>query len=198
MQDDGQLLNALRAGDPDAFAALFNLYSGRMFRLAAGILNDDDLAEGVVQEVFLRLIERLDRFEGRARLGTWLYRAAYNASIDRLRRRRPQQPLADDLDAAEEGEAIMPAILVDWSTAPEELLTSEEARQQINAAIQALPVTLRSVFILREVDGLSTAEAAEALGISEGALKVRLHRARLLLREALSGYFAERLANEGG
>jgi RNA polymerase sigma-70 factor (ECF subfamily) len=193
VQDDRALLEALRRGEQDALAALFEMYSDRMYRLATGILSDDNAAQGVVQDVFLRLIERLESFEGRASLGTWLYRSTYNASIDRLRRRRPMHPIADEIED-DEGADLMPAIFVDWANAPEALIGGHEAQERIAAAIQVLPLGLRTVFILREIDDLSTAEAAAALGINEGAVKVRLHRARLALRETLSEYFSERLA----
>jgi RNA polymerase sigma-70 factor (ECF subfamily) len=182
-----QLLAALRDRDPEAFAFLFDTYSDRVYRLAAGLLADDDEAEGVVQETFLRLFERLDSFEGRSTLGTWLYRVAYNLSMDRLRRRRPTLSLDGD------GEDSLPEVtnLADWRDAPERFLSAEEMSAELGRAIAALPETLRAVFMLREVEGLATDECAQVLGITAGAVKVRLHRARLLLRERLAATFAE-------
>ncbi len=190
MHSDQTLVAALRRRDADAFAALFDLYSDKIFRLAVGLLGDEDEAEGIVQDSFLRLFEKLDQFEGRSQLGTWLYRVAYNASIDRLRQRRPTQPLADEAGNADDS-PFMPAILTDWSQAPEALFDSGETQAQLEVAVGRLPERLRGAFVLREIEGLSTAETAVVLGISEGAVKVRLHRARLLLREELSGYFIE-------
>ena len=190
MNSDQNLLAALRRRDADAFAALFKLYSDKIFRLALGLLGDEDEAEGIVQDSFLRLFEKLDQFEGRSQLGTWLYRVAYNASIDRLRRQRPTQPLADDAQA-DDAAPFMPALLIDWSQAPEALFDSGETQTQLEDAVSRLPERLRSTFILREIEGLSTAETAAVLSITVGAVKVRLHRARLLLREELSGYFGE-------
>lgn len=190
MSSDQNLLAALRRRDADAFAALFELYSDKIFRLALGLLGDEDEAEGIVQDTFLRLFEKLDQFEGRSQLGTWLYRVAYNTSIDRLRQRRPTLALADETEA-EDNAPVMPALLIDWSQAPESLFDSGETQAQLEAAVGHLPHRLRGAFILREIEGLSTTEAAAVLGITEGAVKVRLHRARLLLREELSGYFAE-------
>ncbi|MBN2499500.1 MAG: sigma-70 family RNA polymerase sigma factor [Anaerolineales bacterium] len=192
MTDEQQLLTDLREQDPDAFTALFDTYADRIYRLAISMLESEVEAECVVQDAFTRLFESLDGFEGRSKLGTWLYRVAYNLSIDRLRKRRPDQPLADEADFEDES-GLMPAIFADWGEAPEPVLTSNEAQAELAAAIAALPDSLRSVFILREVEELSTAEAAEVLDISEGAVKVRLHRARLELRERLSGYFSERI-----
>ena len=192
MVSEADLLAALRRREPEAFTTLFEAYSDRLFRLAVGLLNDEDEAESVVQDAFLRLFESLDRFEGRSKLGTWLYRVTYNASIDQLRKRRPVQPLAH-LPEAEDDAPLMPVILTDWTHAPEPVFASAEAQAELERAIADLPERLRSVFILRELEGLSTAEAAEVLGINEGAVKVRLHRARLALRERLSAYFAERI-----
>jgi len=193
---DGQtLITALRQKNPDAFATLFETYSDKIFRLALGLLGNEDEAEGVVQESFLRMFEKLDQFEGRARLGTWLYRVAYNASIDRLRQRRPTTPLVDEAGFDEES-TFAPAILIDWSQAPELLFDSAEAQDELDSCVARLPETLRITFILREIEGLSTAETAEILTLTEGAVKVRLHRGRLQLRECLAGYFAERLLPE--
>lgn len=193
MQNEADLIAALRRRDPDAFALLFESYSDKMFRLALGLLGNEDEAEGIVQESFLRLFEKLDQFEGRAKISTWLYRVAYNASIDHLRKRRPAQPLADEPELDDQT-ALMPAIFLDWSQAPETLFASAEAQAELDECISQLPEKLRSAFILRETEGLSTVESAEILGIKPGTVKVQLHRARLLLRECLTAYFGERLA----
>lgn len=190
MADDRYLLPALKNRDPDAFATLFHRYSDKLYRVAYGILNDETEAESVVQDTFLKLIEHLDRFEARSTLGTWLYRVTYNASLDRVRRQQPHQPLADDF--RDDGE-MMPAIFVDWTHAPDTQLSAVEQNQVLTEAIGQLPPKLQTTFILREIDGLSTAETATVLNISENAVKVQLHRARLRLRELLSAYFAERI-----
>lgn len=192
MPDESHLITALRQKDSTAFAALFETYSDKIFRLAVGLLGDEDEAEGIVQESFLRLFEKLEQFEGRAKLGTWLYRVAYNASVDRLRQRHPHYPLIAEPDEQEDS-PMMPILLTDWSQAPDLLFASTEAGAELEQAIAELPERLRGTFILREVEGLSTAETAEVLGINEGTVKVQLHRARLLLRERLSGYFSERM-----
>jgi RNA polymerase sigma-70 factor (ECF subfamily) len=191
MKDEQALLEAVRRRDPEAFAVLFDAYADKVYRVAVGVLDDEDEAEGVVQDTFLTLFEKIDHFEGRSSLGTWLYRIAYNGSLDRVRKRRPEQALADEPDD-DEG-PFEPLVLADWSDAPEELLTSAEAQAELERAIGLLPQRLRGTFILREIEGLSTAETAEVLGIKPGTVKVQLHRARLLLREHLSGYFSERL-----
>lgn len=174
--------------DGEAVAALFDAWADRIWRLAVGMLGDEAEAEDVVQEVFLKALTRGGGFEGRSSAGTWLYRVAHNACLDRLRKRRRHATEALD------GEAPFPRVLVDWSARADRLLLDGEARAELDAAVAELPETLRAAFLLRDVEELSTAEAAAALGITPSALKVRLHRARLLLRERLSTYFLERSA----
>lgn len=188
MLDENQLLLALRQRDPAAFAQLFEMYSDKVYRLALGLLEDENEAEGVVQDSFMRLLERLHQFEGRSKLGTWLYRVAYNLSIDQLRKRQPTLNL---LDANEDESIPLPAVLTDWREAPETWLASSELSLELDRAIASLPPKLKAVFILREIEGVSTTECAQALAISESAAKVRLHRARLLLRERLAEYVTE-------
>jgi RNA polymerase sigma-70 factor (ECF subfamily) len=193
---EAELLRSLRAGDAEAYRKLVELNSANVYNVALKLLGDEREAEDVLQETFLSAFEALDRFEGRSRLSTWLYRIAYNASLMRLRKRK--QMLTFSLDQPlheEDGDA--PSVsrhLVDWSTLPEELLLTAEAREVMDRAIAELPEALRSTFILRDVQGLSGAETADILGISVQAVKNRLHRARLQLRDRLSSYFSERAA----
>lgn len=187
MPSDQELVSALRRREPAAFETLFETYSDKAYRLAVGLLEDETEAECVVQDTFLRLLERLDQFEGRAQLSTWLYRVAYNLSIDRLRQRRPTVTMADEAD---DDLLPNPTVLVDWEHLPEALLTESEMAVELNAAIAALPEKFRVVFILREIEGLSTAETAVITQLSLSAVKVRLHRARLFLRERLAESFA--------
>ncbi|MEZ4590597.1 MAG: sigma-70 family RNA polymerase sigma factor [Chloroflexota bacterium] len=182
-EESEPLLVALRQRDPAAFAYLFEQYSDKTYRLAASLLKDEVAAEGVVQDTFLRLIERLDQFEGRANLGTWLYRIAYNLSVDRLRRRKPELVWEDE---PEDGRLPLPVHLVDWQQWPEKQLADGEVTRALDEAIAALPEKFRIVFVLREVEGLSTQETADITNLSLSATKVRLHRARLFLREQLS------------
>mgnify|MGYP000865983053 FL=1 len=182
-QDEQLLLAALRQREAQAFATLFELYSDKIYRLALSLLKEEAAAEGVVQDAFLRLIERLDQFEGRSGLGTWLYRIAYNLSVDRLRQRRPEVILDDE---GEDGRLPAPMHVVDWTQWPEQLLSDAEVTAELDKAIAALPEKFRVVFVLREVEGLSTEETAQITGLSLSATKVRLHRARLFLREQLT------------
>lgn len=187
MSDEQALIAALRQRDSAALAEVFATYSDKIYRLAVSLLHDETTADGVVQDTFLSLIEHIHTFEERASLATWLYRVAHNHAQTRLRRQRPQV----DVEAWDGDDLPLPEKLIDWNTLPESLLTSEEAMSQIMAAIGTLNPTLRVVFILRDVEELSTEQTAEALGIQPGAVKVRLHRARLALREQLAGYFEE-------
>lgn len=182
-QDEQLLLAALRQREAQAFATLFELYSDKIYRLALSLLKEEAAAEGVVQDAFLRLIKRLDQFEGRSGLGTWLYRIAYNLSVDRLRQRRPEVILDDE---GEDGRLPAPIHVVDWTQWPEQLLSDAEVTAELDKAIAALPEKFRVVFVLREVEGLSTEETAQITGLSLSATKVRLHRARLFLREQLT------------
>ena len=177
------LLTDLRNREPDAFAYLFEHYSDKIYRLAISMLKQEAAAEGVVQDTFLRLIERLDQFEERSQLGTWLYRIAYNLTVDRLRKRKPELELGDE---PEDGRLTAPVNLVDWQQWPENLLADAEVTAALDEAIAALPEKFRIVFVLREIEGLSTEETAEITSLSLSATKVRLHRARLFLREQLT------------
>lgn len=181
--DPDALLQALRNRTPEAFSYIFEQYSDKIFRLSVSMLKDEAAAEGVVQDSFLRLIERLDQFEGRANLGTWLYRIAYNLSVDRLRKRKPDLVLDDEPG---DGRLPAPVHLADWQQWHEKLLTDAEVTQALDEAIAALPEKFRIVFVLREVEGLTTQETAEITNLSLSATKVRLHRARLFLREHLT------------
>lgn len=188
MSDESALIARLQQRDPAALAELFERYADQIYRLAVSMLRDEQQADGVVQDTFLALIERAPTFEGRSSIGTWLYRVGYNECLMRLRRVRP-----DDIELdAVEPEAL-PTHFLDWGAVPEAIITGAEAADQMEQAIAQLKPDLRAVFTLRDIEGLSTSETAQILGISEGAVKVRLHRARLALRELLATYFEERV-----
>lgn len=188
MPDDRELLAGLQQRDPQTFARFFDTHVDRVYRLALGMLGQPADAEEVVQATFLSAFEAIQRFEPHAQLSTWLYRIAYNHALMALRRRHPEESLPDEQESLP-----LPATFVDWSTLPEERLLSEEVREMLFAAISELPERLRAAFVLRDIEALTTAECAQVQGISESACKVRLHRARLLLRETLSEYFRDSL-----
>ena len=186
-------LAALQAGDKAEFARLVETYSTPIYRLGLKMLADPQEAEDVLQTTFLKAFQHMSEFEGRSSLSTWLYRIAANEALMLLRRRRPESSLEDE---PEDGHVPRPYQFADWSQLPERTLVSAEAKKHLDRAIQALPEKLRVVFLLRDVEGLSIKETGEALNLTETAVKTRLLRARLHLREQLSGYFAERLSEE--
>jgi RNA polymerase sigma-70 factor (ECF subfamily) len=189
MGDDSSLVTRLKQRDRDALAEVFEMYSDRIYQLALSLMHDEQVADGVVQNTFMALIEHIDTFEGRSSLGTWLYRVAYNEVMGRLRRARPEVALDDDSD----DDLAVPEKMIDWQTLPDALLSGSELMHQIDQAVQTLRPGLRAVFVLRDMEELSTEETAQVLGITSGTVKVRLHRARLALREQLAGYFEERV-----
>lgn len=191
---EADLLEGLRVGDPVAQRQFVEHNSANVYNVALALLGDVHEAEDVLQETFLNAFKAIDRFEGRSKLSTWLYRIAHNASLMRLRKRERMTTFSLDqtLGEGSNGKVRESRHLVDWSGVPEDQLLTTEARQVMDLAIAELPETLRSTFVLRDIQGLSGAETAEVLGITVQAVKNRLHRARLRLRDQLSTYFSER------
>jgi RNA polymerase sigma-70 factor (ECF subfamily) len=188
-------LDALRAGDRAEFSRLVEATSAKMYRLAVKMLNDPQDAEDVLQETYLKAYRHLKDFDGRSSLSTWLYRIATNEALMQLRKRRPDIISIDEPVETTEGEQE-PVQIIDWCCLPEDVLLSGETRARLDGAISHLPHNLRIVFLLRDIEDLSTHETAEVLNISEVAVKTRLSRARLRLREELSGYYSERLGGK--
>jgi RNA polymerase sigma-70 factor (ECF subfamily) len=185
-------LKRLQTGDPLAFAQFVEENQSQVYNLSLRMLNDPQEAEDVLQETFLNAYKALPGFEGRSSLSTWLYRIASNASLMRLRKKQPATVSVDEPLILDAGDSV-PRQLVDWSNLPEDELLSNESRLVMDEAVSELPEALRIVFVLRDLEGLSTVETGEVLGLSKGAVKTRLHRARLWLRERMSSYFAERM-----
>lgn len=187
-------LAALKAGDRAEFARLVDATSNHIYRLALKILRDPQDAEDVLQESYIKALRALPEFEGRSSLSTWLYRIAVNEALMLLRKRRvhlvpvEEDPEEDDLQAG--------MVLTDWRFLPEDELLSAESWLRLEQAVDDLPDTLRVVFMLRDMEGLSIRETAEMLGLTETAVKTRLLRARLKLRNQLSVYFGERLTEK--
>ncbi len=194
-QSPGFDVSALQAGDRQEFARLVDAYSAPIYRLALKMLNQVQDAEDVLQETFLKAYRSLPAFENRSSLSTWLYRIAVNEALMVIRKRDPNHVSIDEPVETEEGE-LEPIELVDWRALPEEELLSSEVRQVLDQAIERLPVTLRTVFILRDIEDLSVRETAQTLNLSETAVKTRLMRARLRLRELLSVYFSQRMTEK--
>jgi len=190
MDDDRSLLARLRAGDEEAYAALVRANGPRLLAVARRILGNDEDARDAVQDAFLAAFRHLPRFEGHARLSTWLHRIAVNASLMKLRtrRRKPEQQL----------EPLLPAFLdnghhterfASWQEPADVAIERAEIRNLVRTQIDRLPDTYRIVLLLRDIEGLSTDEAAAALGTTPNAVKIRLHRARQALRALLDPHF---------
>lgn len=186
-------LEALRSGERHEFARLVEAYSPLIYRLAHKILENEQDADDVLQETFIKAFRHVGDFDGRSSIGTWLYRIATNEALMQLRRQK-HVTVSIDETSDQDDEFQAPRQIVDWCCLPEEEMMSVEARRHLEKAVHELPESLRVVFVLRDIEGLSTAEAAQVLNISEMALKTRLSRARLRLRELLSEYYAEKVA----
>ncbi|HQV70700.1 MAG TPA: sigma-70 family RNA polymerase sigma factor [Thermoflexales bacterium] len=184
---EAEMLARIKAGDKAACDVCIETHTPTLYRLALRILGDEAEAQDAVQETFINAFKAIGKFDGRSRLATWLYRIAHNQALMKLRSRRETA----SLDESEDNEESRPELAV-WDESPDALTLEHETTRVIGDAVNALPDTLRNVFILREIEDMSTAQAAQKLGVSEAALKVRLHRARAALRKNLSAYFAER------
>jgi RNA polymerase sigma-70 factor (ECF subfamily) len=188
---DVALVARAREGDVAAFEKLVKQYDRQVFRIAQHITQNREDAEDVVQDAFLKAYEKLDQFQGNSKFYTWLVRIAVNESLMRLRKRRTGKMVSIDEDVTTE-DGSMPRDLADWSPDPEQLYGQSELADILRRTIQGLPPGFRVVFVLRDVEGLSTEETAETLGLSIPAVKSRLLRARLQLRERLSRYFRKK------
>jgi RNA polymerase sigma-70 factor (ECF subfamily) len=185
--DETALVARLRAGDDEAFEELVRTYSPRLLRLARRIVGNDDEARDVLQEALLSAFRHLDRFQGDARLGTWLHRIVVNTALMKLRsrRRRPEEPI----------EPLLPAFLSDghfaerfssWNEGADAALSRTETKALVRGLIDRLPESFRTVLLLRDIEGLDTEETARVLETTPNAVKIRLHRARQALRTLLA------------
>ena len=189
---EAALLEALRAGRDEAFETLVRDHSGRMLSVCRRILRSEEEAKDAVQEAFISAFRAIQSFEGTSQLGTWLHRIAVNASLMRLRskKRRPEESIEDLLPGfKDDGHAAIDP--VDWSPSALQMVESRETREFVRGCIDRLPEMYRTVLLLRDIEELDTAEAAKVLGVSEGVIKVRLHRARHALRRLLAQRFGE-------
>jgi RNA polymerase sigma-70 factor (ECF subfamily) len=191
VETEGFSLEALHTGDPKEFSRLVDAYSSKIYHLALKMLSQQEDAEDVLQETFLKAYRGIKSFDGRSKISTWLFRIATNEALMVIRRKHPEVISIDEPIETEESEQE-PVQIVDWCCLPENELLSEESKEKLDEAVQKLPQRLRVVFILRDINDLSTHETAEVLGLSDTAVKTRLSRARLRLREELSAYFGER------
>jgi RNA polymerase sigma-70 factor (ECF subfamily) len=185
---DVALVERARAGDLSAFDQLVRQYERQVFRIAQHITQNREDAQDVVQDAFFKAYQKLDQFQGNSKFYTWLVRIAVNEALMRLRKRRTAKTVSMDEEVQTE-EGSLPRDFADWSPNPEQQFKQAELKEILQKTIQGLPPGFRTVFTLRDVEGLSTEETAEALNLSVPAVKSRLLRARLQLRERLSRYF---------
>jgi RNA polymerase sigma-70 factor (ECF subfamily) len=187
---EAALLAGLRAGDDDAFETLVRSTSPRLLAVARRIVGNDDDARDVLQDAYLAAFRALDRFAGDAKLSTWLHRIVVNTALMRLRtrRRRPEEPIEPLLPAyLEDGHQVRQP--VEWSDPVDVMMERAEIKAYVRAQIDRLPENYRTVLLLRDIEELNTPETATVMGISENAVKIRLHRARQALRALLDERF---------
>lgn len=186
--DEAALVAAARQGAAEAFTSLVNRYEGRIFRLARHITQNPEDAEDVLQETFLKAYEHLDQFQGNSKFYTWIVRIAVNQALMKLRKRKSDRTVSID-EGIDTGEDTVAREIAAWDENPEERYSREELSNILTSAIDSLAAPYRAVFVLRDLEELSTEETAEALSLSIPAVKSRLLRARLQLRDKLTRYF---------
>jgi RNA polymerase sigma-70 factor (ECF subfamily) len=186
--DETQLVAKAQAGDSAAFSELVSRYQNKIYRLAKHITQNDEDAEDVLQEAFLKAYEHLDGFQGNSKFYTWIVRIAVNEALMKLRKRKTDRsvPLDEPIDT---GEEMVNREIAVWEDNPEQRYSRQEMQQILDEAVESLKPDFRTVFVLRDIEELSTEETAEALNISVPAVKSRLLRARLALREKLTRKF---------
>ncbi len=185
------LISRLRGGDELAFERLVREQGGRLLSVARRFLRDEEEARDAVQECFLSAYRALDRFDEGSRLSTWLHRIVINACLMRLRsrRRKPEDPIEDLLPKFQADGHQINHPTPEWEGSAETLLARSQTRTIVRQAIERLPESYRAVLLLRDIEELSTEETAKSLGVSENAVKIRLHRARQALRGLLEPHF---------
>lgn len=188
---DEELVARARSKDFGAFEQLLDRYEDKIFRLAYRFVRNETEAKEVLQDTFLSIWRKLDTFKGDAQFGSWLYRVAANTALMRLRaqRRHPEISTEELPIGYLDNYGQVPPPGENWAKRPDDELQSDELRRHIQSAVDALPEIYRTVFLLRDVEGLSTEETGEILAISVPTVKTRLHRARIALRDTISGYF---------
>jgi len=186
-EDESALVAAAKSGNIEAFEELVSRYESKIFRLAMNITRNREDAEDAMQDAFLKSYSHLKNFQGDSRFYTWLVRITVNEALMRLRKRRPNQVSLDE--PVETGDDLMPREIEDWGPSPEQRYAQRELGTILSEVIEGLEPDYRTVFVLRDIEELSTEETANLLGISVPAVKSRLLRARLKLRDRLNKYF---------
>jgi RNA polymerase sigma factor, sigma-70 family len=185
-ETDEQLVRKSQEDDERAFGELVSRYESKVYSLALKMLRNPEDAEDVLQDTFLRAYRGIKSFKGNSTFSTWIYRITANSALMRLRKRQLPTVSIDDADERE-----APINIADWAPGPVEQMLNQETQAAMTEAIEALPPEFRQVFVLRDIEELSNAEVAEILDLSVAAVKSRLHRARLKVRNRLATYFIE-------
>ena len=186
--DESTLVAQSREGDKVAFGELVRRYENKIFRLAMHITQNREDAEDVLQETFLKAYEHLDQFQGNSKFYTWIVRIAVNQALMKLRKRKTDKTVSMD-ETIDTGEDTVAREIAAWDENPEQRHSREEISQILSSAVDSLTPPYRAVFVLRDIEELSTEETAEALDLSIPAVKSRLLRARLQLRDKLTRFF---------
>lgn len=191
---DEDLVARARTNDYAAFEELVDRYEDKIFRLAFRFVRNETEAKEIVQDTFLLVWRKLDTFKGDSQFGSWLYRVATNTALMRLRAQRRHPEISTEELPVDylDNYGQLPAAGENWAKRPDDELQSDELRRRIQKAVDELPEIYRTVFLIRDVEGLSTEETAEVLEISIPTVKTRLHRARLALRDAITRYFDQK------
>src|ERR1700742_2558534 len=192
-EDEHLLVAAAKGGDLSAFNELVSRYERKIFRLTMNITRNREDAEDAMQDAFLKSYSHLKDFEGSSRFYTWLVRIAANEALMRLRKRRPNQFSLDEPISGEDD--LVPREVEDWGPSPEQRYAQSELHEILDQVIDSLDPDFRTVFVLRDIEELSTEETAQAMGISVPAVKSRLLRARLKLRTKLDRFLRDRKPN---
>jgi RNA polymerase sigma-70 factor, ECF subfamily len=187
--NDLELVHATKNGDVSAFEQLVKRYDRKLFRIAQGVTHNTEDSQDAVQEAFFKAFQNLNSFREESQFSTWLIRITVNVSLMKLRKQRSTREVSFDNSFTDE--SILPIEVTDWTPNPEQLYWVSELRAILLGALSEMQPVLRIVFVMRDIEGLSIDETAEVLGLSQAAVKARLWRARLHLRECLTKYFGE-------
>lgn len=192
-QSDADLVRELKRGDARAMEEIVKRYSNKVYNLAYHLTRDSAAAEEIMQDVFLTVISKIGTLTNVEYFSTWLYRVTTNASYGFLRKERKfsEQTPVENIDQELQQS-------YDWSDLPDDVLLSEESKEVLRKSIDALPEAMRTVVIMKDMEGFKNEEIAEALGMSVPAVKSRLHRGRLMLRDLLAGYFSKKYTDKSG
>jgi RNA polymerase sigma-70 factor, ECF subfamily len=186
--EDATLVHASKTGDVAAFEQLVKRYDSKLLRIAQHVTHNREDAQDAVQEAFLKAFQKLGQFQENSKFSTWLIRITINQSLMKLRKQRRQREVSIDQDFQTE-EGALSLEIADWAPNPEQRYTASELKEILTKTLQELQPGLRVVFVLRDIEGLSLGQTAEALDLTVSAVKARSWRARLQLREQLSKYF---------